>query len=110
LKPARKRSPRHLAGREIRHGLFLLVDGRFDGESMQIKEDGRRGMGDALVAIDERVVHRKSKRQCAGLVHDRGLEVGAVEGGFGLGERRLERKSSPWPVWASASESFTVSA
>jgi len=29
--------------------------------------------------------------QGTGLVHDRGREVGAVDGGFGLSERRLER-------------------
>jgi hypothetical protein len=38
---------------EVEHQLFLLVDGGFNRESVEIKEHGHRGMRDAFVAIDE---------------------------------------------------------
>lgn len=90
MQPVRERNPRHVAGREIEHEVFLFVNRRFDRECIEIKEDGHRGMGDALIAIDERVVHCKPEAQGAGLLHDRGIEVDVVERGSGLGKRRLE--------------------
>ena len=60
------------------------------------------GMGDTLVAIDERVIHREAIGERADLVHDGGVQVGAVEGGLGLRQRRLEAPEIPKPLGAAA--------
>lgn len=48
-------------------------------------------MADALIAIDECVIRHQSKSQGRSLLEDRGMQVGAVEGRLGLGQRGLEQ-------------------
>lgn len=82
---------RQLSGGEGQHQVFLLLDWRFDHESMQIEQHRHRGMRDGLVAVDEGVVHRESKCERTSLVYNGGIKVGSIECGAGLCERRFER-------------------
>lgn len=75
-----------LAGSDVEHQPFLLVDARVDLKAVQHEKDLHRRMADAFVAIDEGMVRDQGKPQGRSLFENRGMQVGGVEGGLGLGQ------------------------
>lgn len=100
FEPGREFCPRHSPSGKARHQLLLRINRRFDGDPVQIEEHGHRGVGDAFVAVDEGVVHSQAEGQRTGFLHHGMLQVCAVEGRFGLGQRRLEGTEIADPVSA----------
>ena len=80
---------------DAEHQTLLFINRGIDLMSVKQEEHFHRGMSDALVAVDERMVGHEGKAERCGLVGQRRMQVRASEGGFGLRQRRFEQPEIP---------------
>ncbi|MFN7914942.1 MAG: hypothetical protein U0Q55_06355 [Vicinamibacterales bacterium] len=90
-----------LTGGDVEHQPLLLIDGGVDLEAVQEQENLHRRVADALVAIDEGVIRGQGEPQGRSLFDDGGMQIGGVEGCFGLGQCRLEKAEVTDPPGAT---------
>ncbi len=81
------------ASGEIKHETLLVIDGSGDLGAVKDEKDLHRGVRDALVAVDERVIPNQRETQCRGVVSRIMWKKGMA---YLLGD--LEpRRTLPWP-------------
>jgi hypothetical protein len=94
-KPIDEVASAYAAGGEVQHELLLLI--HRSGDVGAVKEEERRHprVGDALVAVHERMPLRKGEAQRTGLLNQSGMKVASAERCSGLRNRRFENAQIP---------------
>lgn len=82
LEPVSEAFTRHLPSCYCENHRFLLLDRRRDLESVQYKHYFHRGVSDALVSVDERVIQHERVPERSRLCDEVRLQVLAIEGHF----------------------------
>jgi hypothetical protein len=77
-------------GGDVEHQTFLHIDRRLDLTAVKHKERFHRGVPDALVAIQKRVVSNEGEAQRGSLVRQREVEIDAVKARSRLCQRGIE--------------------
>jgi len=78
------------AGREIQDQAFLVIDRGVDLAAVEDEERLHGGVPNTLVAIDKRVALDQRETQCRGFLNQRRIQIDALEGRLGLGDRGLK--------------------
>lgn len=76
---------------------LLLVDGGFQTEAVEPKDENHRSVADSFVSVDEGMIRHQRVTNCSGLVCDRWVEWFTAECRGRLGDRRLEGTSIAQP-------------
>ncbi len=90
MKPGGNFVAAQATGGDVEHQTFLLIDRRLDLAAVEHQESFHRGVPDALVAIQKRVVMNEGETQRGSLVHQREVEIYAAEGRSRLSECGIE--------------------
>ena len=96
LDPASELFSSHVTSGNRKDDSFLFVDMRIQLMSVEQEENFKRGVADALVAIDERVIRDERKAEGHRLLDDRCVKVRSVEALPGLSDRGFEESEIPY--------------
>jgi hypothetical protein len=93
--PVDELGPIDTASGEIQDDVLLIIDAGVHFSAVENEKCLHGGVPHALVAIEERVILDQREAERCRLLNQRGIQIDAVEGSLGLGDRRLKCAEIP---------------